>query len=312
MAPTQTFQATPSPTLSVSTQPSPGATFSALAFFDADRGLLGGGVTVAGEDPTKGLLWRTVDGGSTWASIAYDGSPILNFATSGPNDVWAATGCLDGSCGAAILASVDAGRTWKTVSARLVQALSFIDAKHGWAVTESAPPDGGDLLETRDGGRTWTVLHRPCPIGVGIAVSFVTTDRGWLGCGALAGAGQEPKAVIETIDQARTWTVRAEAGIDASVGTISSLDYITGLAMRPSGAGFMWMTRGTTVRTSDAGRVWSPIPPGEFDVSLPFAAALVDDRTWFLLLWDGNVGVQKGMVTRDSGTTWHDLGRLPG
>lgn len=287
---------------------------SALAFFDRDHGLLGGNEVQgadSGSNPAKGLLWQTSDGGSTWDPIAFDGLPVIALATAGDQDVWAATGCLDGTCPAAVLASVDAGRTWSTASNMAVGSLTFVDAHHGWAVTQSDPPNGGNLLETNDGGRTWTVLPRPCPIGIGIAASFVTADHGWLGCGLLAGAGQEPKAVLETMNGGRTWAVRSEAGINVSVGTISSSDYVAGLAMRPSGVGLMWMTRGTTVATSNAGRTWRPIPPGEFDVSLPAAGVALDDRTWFLLMWDGNLGRSALEMSRDAGATWIEVGSLP-
>lgn len=309
-----TTQAAPSPTAEASTEDPAAPLFTALAFFDRDRGLLAGAEVVgadSGSNAGTGLLWRTGDGGATWGPVAFDGDPITTFAISGAGNVWAATGCPDGSCRGAVMASVDAGQTWSTVSGISVTSLSFVDVKHGWAVTQNAPPSGGDLLETRDGGRTWSVLRRPCPIGIAVATSFVTDDRGWLGCGALAGAGQEPKAVLETTDGGRTWIVRSEAGINVSIGTISSADYVAGIAMRRSGVGLMWMTRGSTTRTTNAGRVWRSIPPGEFDVSLPASAAVLDDRTWFLLLWDGNLGRETIEVTRDGGSTWLELGGLP-
>lgn len=68
-----------------------------------------------------------------------------------------------------------------------------------------------------------------------------------------------------------------------------------------------WKRR-STVATSDAGLIWRPIPPGEFDVSLPAAGVAVDDRTWFLLIWDGNLGRSVLEMSRDAGATWIEVG----
>jgi hypothetical protein len=140
--------ATPTPPPEDSIEPSVALTFSALAFFDRDHGLLAGAETFdaeAGNSPTKGLLWRTSDGGATWDPIAFDGAPILTFATADARHVWAATGCLDATCPAAILASDDAGVTGSAASDVLVEELEqkkkegeIAAAQSAKAVTEPA------------------------------------------------------------------------------------------------------------------------------------------------------------------------------
>lgn len=100
-----------------------------------------------------GLLLTTRDSGARWQppggalpAVAAD----INFravALSGDN-VWIA-----GSPGAVVLRSADRGATWDvspTGTTMPIEALTFVDATHGWAVGA-----WGQILATADGGRTW-------------------------------------------------------------------------------------------------------------------------------------------------------------
>jgi len=44
--------------------------------------------------------------------------------------------------------------------------------------------------------------------------------------------------------------------------------------------------------------------PGEFDVVLPTAGAVLTDSEWFLVVLDGNRGEQLLEVTHNGGQTW--------
>ncbi len=60
---------------------------------------------------------------------------------------------IGGSPGTILLHSSDQGRSWQvepTDQSLPIQAIRFFDANRGWAVTE-----GGSILATRDGGKTW-------------------------------------------------------------------------------------------------------------------------------------------------------------
>src|SRR5262249_6914420 len=96
-----------------------------------------------------------------------------------PSDVLAgidfhATACLDkhiwiaGKPGSVVWHSPDFGQTWKTLPTGQplpLNAIQFFDEVHGWAVG-----DGGTVLGTDDGGKTWTVQRRGAQRA---AVSFV-------------------------------------------------------------------------------------------------------------------------------------------
>jgi photosystem II stability/assembly factor-like uncharacterized protein len=304
---------TPMPTGTEPAHGPAGPSLAALAMLDARHALAGGGLpngADSGTNPTEGTIWRTDDAGTTWAPTGYAGSPVLALAARG-DVVWAATGCLDGDCAARILVSRDRGASWSAGADRLVTGLSPIDADHGWAAAGQFTPAGGALLHTSDGGATWARVGVPCPFGGVSVVSFVTDRHGWVGCSETLGAGQEFKAVLETSDAGRTWAVRSAAGPDRSVGAITSSDYLAGLAMRPSGIGLIWMGRGTTIRSADGGRHWESIPPGEFDAVIPAAGAVLDDRTWFLLLWNGDRGESGIVASVDSGDHWVDWPPIP-
>jgi photosystem II stability/assembly factor-like uncharacterized protein len=101
-----------------------------------------------------GLVMSTRDLGRSWQTPPTDLPQTIsdNFdfravAVEGPH-VWVA-----GAPGTRIFHSPDQGRTWESTSTEQfapVRALTFVDAKHGWAVG-----DFGNILATKDGGRTW-------------------------------------------------------------------------------------------------------------------------------------------------------------
>jgi photosystem II stability/assembly factor-like uncharacterized protein len=172
------------------------------------------------------------------------------------------------------------------------------------------------VLSTRDGGKTWATRGNPCPTAGmwPVSVSFPDELNGWIACGGEGGAGTAAKAVIATTDGGRTWTVRAAVtlpGEPGTTGTIPFSDYMAGIAMRADGVGMAWMLRGTTVRTTDGGRTWKPMPPGEFDVVIPATGTVVTARNWLLFVWDANRGEYVLESTSDAGETWQAKSVIP-
>ena len=306
---------TPAPTLASPT-PAPVPAVSSVAFFDAAHGLVVGATTTG-----DAAVWRTSDGGSTWAETDLAMPPLAFVTVSGPSSAWATVLCPNpawtgDTC--SVIASADGGVTWHTVSDRKLVGLSFVDAENGWGfVSGEASPGGvGGLLSTADGGRTWTALPAsPCrEIGWLVSVSFVDRRHGWVGCAGMAGAGQAPKGIAETTDGGRTWTVRARVGPPSGpVGSISIGDYLDGIAMRPSGVGLAWEGRGGTLRTTDGGRTWTPMPPGGSDAGpIPAGGWAITDRDWLILLWDPNAQAAVLYATHDGGATWRAVSHVPG
>ncbi|MFJ4713379.1 WD40/YVTN/BNR-like repeat-containing protein [Streptomyces sp. NPDC088785] len=187
----------------------PKAFYDCVAFFDPRHGL-------AMSDPVDGRfrLLSTRDGGRSWSVLPSAGMPPAlpgeaGFAasgqclvTSGPRDVWLATG---GGADARVLHSADRGRTWRAGTttvpagdpARGVFGLAFRDRAHGIAVGgdyRADQPSPRAAAVTGDAGRTWTAAttgppayrsgvawlphRRGAALAVGPTGTDLTTDGG--------------------------------------------------------------------------------------------------------------------------------------
>ena len=127
----------------------------AIQFRDVKTGI----VTVMGNPST---LQATTDGGLHWQNagpasqlpesiqaLSREHGRFPNFCTVDEN-IWAV-----GRPGSVIFHSADAGKTWAKQSTPIrvpLNSVQFVDANMGWAVG-----DFGTILNTMDGGKTWTV-----------------------------------------------------------------------------------------------------------------------------------------------------------
>ena len=140
-----------------------------------------------------GGLWKTTDGGETWAPITdgHIGSSSVGavaVAESDPNVVYIGTGesCIRGNImpGDGVYRSTDAGRTWTHVGFRASDAISKIRihptnpnvvfvasfGKYG------APSEERGVFKSTDGGQTWKrVLFRDARTGA-VDVSIDRTN----------------------------------------------------------------------------------------------------------------------------------------
>jgi photosystem II stability/assembly factor-like uncharacterized protein len=323
---------TPSPSRSAtasapaSPAPNSGIVVTSVAFFDALHGLAVGGSASGdygvGWAAGSAVVWQTGDGGRTWAwmSTLPDAPGIASVATLGSSLAWLGASCgpdAPTSCQPAMFASRDGGRTWEKRSDVSIDSLSFVDETHGWGVSGALFPavsTGSVLRATVDGGRTWADSPiDPCPSKAywPVGVSFTDLEHGWVGCEGQASAGLGEKAVVRTTDGGRTWTLLANANgfydpTVPAVGVISEGDYLSGIAMRASGAGLIWEGRGGIQWTSDGGRIWSA---GYRDVDTNSAGAMISDRIWVLV-----VTIQSEQTverTTDAGKTWQTISTLP-
>ncbi|WP_406175955.1 WD40/YVTN/BNR-like repeat-containing protein [Streptomyces sp. NBC_00996] len=188
------------------------AFYDCLTFFDRRHGL-------AMSDPVDGRfrILSTSDGGRSWKVLPSDSMPAAQdgeagfaasgqcLVTSGPHDVWLATG---GGARARVLHSSDRGLTWTATDtpipagdpARGVFALAFRDRAHGLAVggdyrADQASPQAAAL--TPDGGRTWTSATQPPPA--------YRSGLTWLPHSRTAALAVGPTGTDLTTDGGRTW-----------------------------------------------------------------------------------------------------------
>ncbi|MFF3466779.1 WD40/YVTN/BNR-like repeat-containing protein [Streptomyces sp. NPDC001984] len=188
------------------------AFYDCLAFFDPRHGL-------AMSDPVDGKfrILSTSDGGRSWRVLPNEGMPAAldgeaGFAasgqclvTSGPKDVWLATG---GAAHARVLHSADRGLTWTAADtpipagdpARGVFALAFRDRAHGLAVGgdyRADQPSPQSAAVTPDGGRTWRPAETPPPA--------YRSGAAWLPHSRTGALAVGPTGTDVTTDGGRTW-----------------------------------------------------------------------------------------------------------
>jgi photosystem II stability/assembly factor-like uncharacterized protein len=113
----------------------------------------------------RGTVARSEDGGAIWRTDTIPGATHLDFRSIHAIDANTAFVASAGEAEkglAAIYATRDAGRTWHRVYATdtrgvFFDAIAFWNARHGIALSD--PVDSAFfLLETRDGGRSWSRL----------------------------------------------------------------------------------------------------------------------------------------------------------
>jgi photosystem II stability/assembly factor-like uncharacterized protein len=149
-------------------------------------------------------LYVSTDGGSSWDTIsegtlsAVGGALSLAVHPENPEDVWAGTQ-------SGLLFSRDAGRSWGVVLSGTVTAVTFDPANADRVLAYA--PEGGGLVESRDGGQTWNEL--------GLVVDGDTA-------GHLAVHPQDPDTVyvgtygeglLRSTDGGDRWDTLAESGV---------------------------------------------------------------------------------------------------
>ncbi len=149
----------------------PQAFFDCLSFWDRRRGF-------AFSDAVDGefVLLRTEDGGDRWERVDPDDVPDArpgegSFAASGScvrtaegGVGWFGTGAS--GVDTRVFRTTDYGRSWTATRTPIrseapdegLTSLSFLDAERGWAFGGLTLDSAVNVVETRDGGRSWEVV----------------------------------------------------------------------------------------------------------------------------------------------------------
>jgi photosystem II stability/assembly factor-like uncharacterized protein len=176
------------------TNPDPKGFWDALAFWDADHGIILG-------DPVDGhfTVLTTSDAGATWhtqktpSAVPNEGAFAASnscLVVRGSREVWFGTGGLGG---ARVFHSTDAGQTWTVAKTPIrndgasagIFSLAFSDSKHGIAVggDYKQPTEVTGLIAmTSDGGKTWT-SPKGSPGGFRSDVKYLADEKLWIAIG---------------------------------------------------------------------------------------------------------------------------------
>jgi len=178
-------------------------------------------------------LFRSRDGGRTWAKYSLGGKDAMNLAQAEGRTVWAA--------GHNVLArSMDGGITWRDVRPR---GLPHLDL-HGFAVdprsslTLYAAVAGEGLYRSRDGGASFSPVSRA--VGGSVFALAVLRD------GRILAGDAERRLVLASRDGGKTWagTVRAE---------------VRGFAVGPENPKVVLASGPGVLRSLDGGRTWRQV-----------------------------------------------------
>jgi len=249
------------------------------------RGLSAIDGRVAWVSGSKGTVLRTVDGGTTWASVGPPDAAGLEFRDVQAFDAFNAVVLSIGNGDASrIYRTSDGGKSWtlafrNTEEKAFYDCVAFFDRSRGLAMGD--PVDGQfRVLSTSDGGRHWKASDTPLlssqSAGV-FAVAFRTPWQGIAVGGDYARPTEPVVGVALTSNRGTTWKVPPQA----------PGGYRSGVAWRGGSAIAVGPT-GSDVSV-DGGRHWRSFDTGSFDTV---------DCTWMRVCWasgaQGRVAVLRG------------------
>lgn len=262
-------------------------TFESLSFVDAQHGWVSGVDMPDDFEQWREILWRTSDGGQTWAQVS--STPRGTFYSTDVAFTSPTTGLWWNIQG--LFRTTTAGRTWKQTRGALpdIGALCFVDASVGWAAGGGRHGGFGTVCRTSDGGRTWhRVLYRYTGKQDGsgfLAPSSPSRQHVYvLGQAAFRG-------LWVTSDAGTHWKRRTLPSIPGSYSAFYDIDFAL------PGHGWAVGSRGTIMRTTDGGRTWTKQASGTAKslTSVSFTSA----RAGFVTGGDGLI-----LHTSDGGAHW--------
>ena len=172
-------------------------------------------------------------------------------------------------------------RGWEADLARPSANVGFALVK-GFGTERAA--DAG-IVETTDGGATWSRRSDPCernrgPRSFGFTqrLQAVSQTSLWLFCGAHPSAGTQAKVVWRSANAGQTWTLVASSapGEHVRSGDISAVGELpeTGTtgdlaASTRSAAWLILLGSGVLWTTTDGGRAWTAATPAKIDEQIP-------------------------------------------
>jgi photosystem II stability/assembly factor-like uncharacterized protein len=188
-----------------------------------------------------GEVWKTVDGGVTWA-VELDAT----HASAYPNDIFFVDedhGWITGYN--VVFRTVDGGLSWTehTQSASF-HAAHFWDANNGIASTR----DYGKMMETNDGGVTWTVSYENLLLSEMTELHFSTPQTGYWtgGLECRHGTCHGMPDIYKTVDGGQSWTEQSHNAADTLI-SFGQLEF------SETGVGYMASREGLLINTNSVG-----------------------------------------------------------
>lgn len=236
------------------------AIYNGLKFVDENTGFITAGVA-----PGASCIYKTSDGGKTWAakSCGVTGSLRVAYSSQGISFSSTKLGVLVGVLDLTkpyVGITTDGGETWKPITTTMpflsAGSAAILSPTH-LLVTGNYDAGGGTLVNasylTRDGGATWKKVRDGVAIGAG-TYDFLSDTTGYLWSGCTGAGAATNSCVVKTTDGGDTWTVPSTAFIPINIAAMAWADATHGML---SGGEISPATGPAVMLTSDGGKTWT-------------------------------------------------------
>lgn len=244
----------------------------------------------------KAQIWKTTNGGGTWAATVADPAAVsenLSSVVMKGTRVIASRGSSDAGNPAEVFYSDDGGATWTavnvgTTNAQTIQRLFWLARPYLWAVLNS-----GYIAFSDDGGLSWAVQD------AGSATTQSLNDVDFVNSrvGAAVGASN---AMVVTNDGGISWTALTGPAVGVVLNAVDVVDEATY---------FVAAANGNLYKTADKGVTWT---------ALTFSGAGVGNvkdvefynQSFGFMVFTPTSGSAKIFRTVDGGKNWASIGSI--
>ncbi len=187
------------------------------------------------------------------------------------------------------------------------RALQFYGAQQGWALASISSASSSTqyvILMTKDGGRHWTPVLQPAPLGSIATADFTSPDHGAL---VLSSASSARAVAYTTANGGRVWhKFVLKNGLTTGVNSaqINFSSSANGwIALSSTGLGY---AQTVLYRTQDGGIQWASLPHPTAWSIFPNGLTAKDTTVWVTGQNHSNQSNQT-MMTTDAGGHWFAL-----
>lgn len=303
----------------------PDAAFGALAIFPGNTDIVWAG---SGEQNNRqssswgGGIYRTTDGGKTWAHLGLHDTRSIGRVVAHPTDANTAYVAAVGNLWAAnpergVFKTTDAGRTWSKVlyvdeytgatdivmdprNPSVLYAATYQRLRKAWGFNGGGP--GSAIYKTTDAGATWKKLENGIPQGdkgrIGLAIAMSKPD-------VLIATIEHPQAggTYRTEDAGATWTQMSRTNPRPMYYSKPTID--------PNNDMRVWLPGVSIVHSEDGGKTFveEPTSPA-YDVGLKtdHHVLKVDPANSNHIYVVGDGGLHESF---DMGKTYQRYGNIP-